>query len=120
MFDCVLVLFLLSALKYMLTVSSFITINFFLKAQIVDAVTNETNNEPNTSWGKWTPQNTLETPPSKPRKDNIQPIILVDLKNNNVAAIDSIKVVWSDGNDDSGTCLIKGVPMFSINGRGWK
>ena len=87
---------------YMLTVYSLIAISFFLKAQIIVDVKNETSNEPNVSSGKWIPQNTLEAPPSKPKKNNKQPIILVDLKNSNMVAIESKKVVWSDGNDESG------------------
>ncbi len=87
---------------YTLTVYSLITISFSLKVQIIVDVRNETNNEPNVSSGKWIPQNTLETPPSNPKKSNEQPIILVDLKNSNMVAIESKKVVWSDGNDESG------------------
>ncbi len=87
---------------YTLTVYSLITISFSLKVQIIVDVRNETNNEPNVSSGKWIPQNTLEIPPQKPKKSNEQPIILVDLKNSNMVAIESKKVVWSDGNDESG------------------
>ncbi len=88
---------------YTLTVYSLIALSFSLKAQIIVDVRSENNNEPNISSGKWIPQNTLEAPPNKPKKNNEQPIILVDLKNSNMVAIESKKVVWSDGNDESGT-----------------
>ena len=78
---------------YTLTVYSLITISFSLKVQIIVDVRNETNNEPNASSGKWIPQNTLETPPNKPKKSNEQPIILVDLDKINMVAIESKKVV---------------------------
>ena len=87
---------------YTLTVYSLIAIRFSRKAQIIVDVRNETNNDPNISSGKWIPQNTLETPPNKPKKSNEQPTIFVDLENSNMVAIESKKVVWSDGNDESG------------------
>ncbi len=88
---------------YTLTVYSLIALSFSLKAQIIVDVRSENNNEPNISSGKWIPQNTLEALPNKPKKNNEQPIILVDLKNSNMVAIESKNVVWSDGNDESGT-----------------
>ena len=87
---------------YTLAIYSLVTLSFSLKAKITVDVINETNNEPNISSGKWMPQNILETPPNKPKKNNKQPIILVDLKNSNMVAVESKKVVWSDGNDESG------------------